>query len=418
MHDGDIDDGPADPHSTAPVAPAIQRPSLTLWLGDGQAAMLNDLDRRVVGTVAASLPQAARNSSALTRARRKLGLGLAFDLESWRLQLETAHPLRGAAWQSLGMDVGRVYSPDARRLPDGAARRQATRAMDAQTLGVDPTIFTTPAHWLAGRQAGVGRRNDLDIAEACAEIFAERELAEPADNDERRIRRRMYAALMVDAGRLERAELEWVVHEYSRLSGIDGYLVWAVRFNDGLAQARLHRELMTGLQERSGRPVVGAGMWHFHTALLSRGLASTCVGPGRLKYPMLPPAEPPEPLDDGVEEKPHGRAVHVYHGAILGCFALRPEDDARRRRAFMRHACACGAHPPNEPPATHDQKVTHNRFWLMNEARDALPGLRDHAAARLAERITGARQARADVGMGPLASCWSDLSAPGQSATG
>jgi hypothetical protein len=108
------DHGDGDPSSPprAPLAPVVERSSLVLWLGDGRGAMLDGLDRSVVGALAASLSQAARNVSALRRARRELGLGQIFDLECWRLQLDVGHPLRGAAWEALGMDSGRVYRPD------------------------------------------------------------------------------------------------------------------------------------------------------------------------------------------------------------------------------------------------------------------------------------------------------------------
>lgn len=128
------------------------RPSLVLWLGDGQGAMLDGLDRAVVGTVAASLPQAARNTTALRTARRDLGLGQMFDLECWRLQLELGHLTRSEAWKALGMDNGRVYRPDRHEVTGKFARDQAERAMNAQLPGadpnvdgpaVDPSIFTT-----------------------------------------------------------------------------------------------------------------------------------------------------------------------------------------------------------------------------------------------------------------------------------
>jgi hypothetical protein len=411
-------DGDASSPPLAPLAPVVERSSLVLWLGDGQGAMLDGLDRSVVGAVAASLSQAARNVSALRRARRELGLGQIFDLECWRLQLDVGHPLRGAAWEALGMDSGRVYRPDTHTVSGKTARAQAQRVMDAQrprgdltivNSGVDPSIFTTPAHWLPDRQAGHGRRNDLALAEACVEIFDQLQLAAaPIDHPDQR-ERQLYAALMVDAGRLEHGDIDWIVDAYSHLEGVDGYIVWAVRFNESLVQARRHRELMDGLQERSGRPVIGGGLWHFHTAALSRGLAATCIGPGRLKYPPLPPEEP---AADGKKSRRGG--IFVYHGAILGCFGLGEAGEARMRRAFIRHGCACGAHPANEPPKTNEQKVAHNRFWLMHEAREALAGA--GAATRLAARVPRAREARAELGMGRLAPCWSDLSAPGRSA--
>jgi hypothetical protein len=58
-------DGEPPSARPAPASPATGQPSLVLWLGDGQGAMLEGLDRAVVGTVAASLPQAARNTTAL-----------------------------------------------------------------------------------------------------------------------------------------------------------------------------------------------------------------------------------------------------------------------------------------------------------------------------------------------------------------
>lgn len=411
-------DGKPPSASLAPSPPATGRPSLMLWLGDGQAAMLEGLDRAVLGTVAASLPQAARNTTALRTARRKLGLGQMFDLECWRLQLELGHPTRSEAWKALGMDNGRVYRPDRHVVTGKIARDQAERAMNAQLPGadpnvdgpaVDPSIFTTPAHWLPDEQAGLGRRNDLALAEACVEIFDERQLAAaPLDHPDQR-ERQLYAALMVDAGRLEHGDIASIVDAYSRLEGVDGYVVWAVRFNESLVQARRHQELMGTLQERSGRAVVGGGLWHFHTAALSRGLAATCVGPGRSKYPPLPPVVPPA----GAKTDKRG-GIFVYHGAILGCFGLGDAGEARMRRAFMRHGCPCGAHPANAPPSTNEEKVAHNRFWLMYEAREAIAG--SGAAARLAARVPQARRARAEIGMGPLSACWSDLSAPGRSA--
>jgi hypothetical protein len=315
------------------------------------------------------------------------------------------------------MDAGRVYVPDAQLISSKAAQRQAVRAIDAQTRGVDPTIFTTPAHYLPASQTGVGRENDLALAQACADVFAARQLSEPLSSDAHGHRRRLFATLMVDAGQLNRSEVDWLIESYAELTGVDGYLLWAVRFNKGLGQAQLLHRFAQGLQSRTVRPVVAGGLWHFHVSALARGLAATCVGPGRLEYPKMPPPET-EDAGDATDGDRHGRALHTYHGAILGCFGLRTIDEARRRRAFMRFPCPCGAHPASSPPKTRAELVAHNRFWLLQESRDAISGTTGEATARLTARLPVAREARALLRMGPLKACWSTLAAADQQATG
>jgi hypothetical protein len=403
-------DGPADPPGpNAPVAPSIARPSFVPWLGDHQGSLLDSLDRSIAGAVAASLPHAARNASALARARRDLGLGVMFDLEAWRIQLPLDHPKRGVAWRGLGLDPGRIYKPDAQLISEAAALRQAGRALNAQTDHADPTIFTTPAHWLEGCQAGRGRENELKLMRACVERFYERALSEPVPDDPHARRRGLFGALIVEAGKLEPADVGWLIEAHADVA-VAGYFVWVVNFQKRLGQARLVDELLLGLQAKSARPVVAGGLSHWHTAELARGLAATCTGPHRAEY-RLPPFEPPKVGDD---EEPPGRAVHLYFAPALGCFGLRSEDEPRRRQGFLRSGCPCGHHQPHEPPRTHEEIVAHNAYWLWCEAAEALRGSTSQATARLASRVPAARAVRNKLGMGRLPACWSALAEPGQ----
>jgi hypothetical protein len=400
--------GDQRPRRVAPIAPDLQGPSFVPWLADHQAALLDSLDREVVGAVASSLHHASRNSAALIRARGELGLGLMFDLEDWRIQLPLDHPKRKPL-QALGLDTERVYRPDDHVVSEEAARRRAAAALGAQTAAVNPTIFTTPAHWLSHSQTGRGRENELRIMRATVELFHDRALDQPAPGDARARRRGLFGTILIDVGRLTGPDISWILEAHDEIE-VDGFLVWIVNFNKGLSQARAADELLHGLQARSLRPVVGGGLSHFHVAELARGLAATCSGPQRSEY-RLPPAEAPVPTGD---EDPPGRAIHVYHGAVLGCFGLSEADAARRRQAFLRFPCPCGHHRPQQPPDTYEEIVAHNAYWLSREAADALRG--PAAAALLAARVPTTRETRRSLGMGRLSACWSLLAEPGQRA--
>jgi hypothetical protein len=395
----------------APFAPSVGDGQLVLWIGDHHGKLLQKLDRAVVGTIAAPLSYRFRNTTALRRARRELGLGVMYELEAWRLQLPVGHRLRGEAWRDLGMDTGKVYLPDRIRLTTDAATRHADRALSAQ-VPADPTIFTTPGHHLPDSQIGQGRANELLVIEAACERFQQRRLRNPAPDDPLRRVRQLYASVLVDASRLEDGDVAPLVGAYAGL-GVDGFVVWAVNFNKGLRQAALLLDLTLGLERRSGKPVVGGGLSHWHLGALAFGLAATCTGPQRRDL-LLPPADPPAPAP-GEEAK--GRAIHTYHGAVLGCFALDEAGRAKRDRAFMRAPCDCGHHPRREAPAR--EKIDdHNCVWLMSDARDMLRGSRAEAVSRLSGRAVDARATREAIGMTRLNACWSALDDDSRQAAG
>jgi hypothetical protein len=168
-----------------------------------------------------------------------------------------------------------------------------------------------------------------------------------------------------------------------------------------------------GLQHLSGKAVVAGGLSHWHLSALAYGLAATCTGPQRLDL-VLPPPDPAEPVEG---EDPKGRALHTYHGAVLGCFGLGGEGMLKRARAFMRVPCDCGHHPRREPP-DRERTPDHNCASLMAESRDVLLGSRRQAVARLAARAAVARETRAAIGMGRLHACWSTLEDERRQAAG
>jgi hypothetical protein len=67
--------------------------SLVPWIGDHHGALLDQSGSDVVGTVAMRLPNAARNTGALRKARKTLGLGVSLDTEPWRNQCRPDHVL-------------------------------------------------------------------------------------------------------------------------------------------------------------------------------------------------------------------------------------------------------------------------------------------------------------------------------------
>jgi len=90
------------------------------------------------------LDKIGRNTSALHRARRELGLGVAVDTEAWRNQCRPDHVLRRPSFRGLGYDArdvpgGDRFDPD-QPLRDRRVAAYAAAHLDAQVLA-DPTIF-------------------------------------------------------------------------------------------------------------------------------------------------------------------------------------------------------------------------------------------------------------------------------------
>lgn len=376
----------------------MTRQSLVLWLGDHKGRLLDGLDREVVGAVGVSLAQLPRNIKAHRRARRELGLGVLCDVEGWRRQLPPEHPGR-LAWDG----TTRVYRPTARLLSSAAAAAVAEAALEAQQRA-HPTVFTTPGHYVQDSDDRVSRQNDLAIAEASVATFADGSLHEPEAGDRFHLRRHLYATVLVDAQRLTPASARWLVDAYAGLP-VNGILLWAVNFNEGKRQALLLLDLAEALEAGTGRPVIAAGLWHWHVNALARGLAATCTGPQRLKLSLLPPMPPDvEPAADDEDAESPGRATHIYHRPILGCFGLRKVDQLKAQLAFRRHPCPCGHHDEATPPSGGRERVAHNEWALMQDARVAFG---DSDMGRLGRAVRIAAAEREALRMSSLSGCWS-----------
>jgi hypothetical protein len=180
-------------------------------------------------------------------------------------------------------------------------------------------------------------------------------------NDPHRIRREVYATLLVRPGLLNRQSVRWLIDAYGSID-LDGFLVWVVGFTGTLAQVDPLLALVEGLREATGRPVVVAGAGHLWQMLLSRGAAGAVAGRRTaLSWPAdaLAP-NPAPPVDPGTDED-GGWGIPVYHGEILGAIRIGEPGDVDRRRLFFRHPCPCGHHELGSPPEGQKAIRAHNR---------------------------------------------------------
>jgi hypothetical protein len=324
------------------------------------------------------------------------------ESELWRNQLELGHPARNQeAWRRNGVPLPSIYRPDVALSSGDEVAELAERALEAQQFA-DPTIFVSPSHYLPGPQVGVGRSNDLAISAAYVGAFRRAGLEEPHPGDMWARPRGVFVGMTVDFSRLAWNDLSGLVDEYASLDG-HGFVLWVANFNGGIGQAQMLRAFARELEAASSRPVVIGGVGHWHTALLHDGLAATCVGPQRGRYPLLPDAP-------DVSEDERRRATFTYHGAVLSAFGLARSGVRQRNAVFALRGCACGFHQGDVPP-TGVAIRQHNQWWLSNEARNAAIAFRAGETRWLTERRDQAIETRGATGMTALARCWNDLPA-------
>lgn len=370
--------------------------SLVLWIADRHGAVLDDLARDVVGCVAMRLDTVARNASARDRARRELGLGLAFDTEPWRNQCRPDHLLRRPSFRALGYDARDVLRRDSFDADEPLTARQvadyASAHLDAQ-VPADPTIFQCPGHVLTSAAA---IDNDIALAETTLKLVSQRALREPAEGDPHGHRRAVYATICVHPAMLTARTIRMIVDRYVRLD-VDGYWVWAVGFSPSGVQMERVMRLVLALQQNSGRPACPGGVTHLWHAALARGAAAAIAGPDRGSVMFAPDALPPPPPEPD-KERP-GREVVTYHGAVLSGFSIKPRGKAARTAAFERNPCDCGHHEAGVPPQEHQAICAHNQWWRVQEARAGCVGSAEAATAVLRQRLPAAQRERAAVGL-------------------
>jgi hypothetical protein len=381
--------------------PTLDRRSVVLWPGDKGRRLVELADPQVVGTIAVALPLASRNTSLINLARARLGYGLAFEGEAWRNQLEPNHRHRGKHFQALGYhQPGKVLKPDASPFGEQLLDTIAAPYINEQ-IRAGGTLLTTPGHY-SDHPIGAARGNDLALAARCAEIFAARALSEPAPNDKWRIRRALYATIVVRPDRLDRRAIGRMVDGYAEVV-IDGYWIWAVNYTGTATGYRLLRELALLLQERTGRPSVVGGLGWLWQGAVRNGIAAACFG--RHRGSLMLPAPDDSPTEEQ-DEDDRGWGTAVYLGEVLGAFRIGEPGDAQRRQAFLRFGCPCGHHPARIPPQTQVEQIGHNLWWLMQEARLATAAGTARATTDLEQRRVAAAHWRSRLGMGPLKGGW------------
>jgi hypothetical protein len=388
----------------APVAPSMRARSLVLWVGDRQGLVLDQSGPDVVGSVAMRLSNAARNFATLRRARLELGLGVGFDSEAWSNQCRPDHQLRRPAFRALGYDARDLFGRERldidRPLSSAQVADYAAAHLEAQ-IKLDATIFQCPGHVVA---SPVGRGNDIALAEETLDLVARRALREPADSDQHEHRRSAFATICVHPDELDAEGIRSIVDRYVRLP-VDGYWVWAMGFLPSGIQAERVLRLVLALQENSGRPACPGGLSHLWQSALARGAAGAITGPDRGAVAFEPEQGQPPPRNPDDEER--GRQVHIYHGAILGSFALGERGEEARRRAFARNPCSCGQHDARVPPQGRREIAAHNQWWRLREARLACTGNAARASRELEQRIASAQAERPRVGIQtPLPAGW------------
>lgn len=371
--------------------------SLVLWIGDHHGSILDEPGTDVVGSVAMRLANAPRNTAALRRARRTLGLGVSLDTECWRNQCRPDHRLRRAPFRTLGYDVRDLFDRDRvdidKRLTEAQITEYATAILDGQ-VRADPTIFQCGGHVTSTKQ---GTENEIRLAEATLDLVDARALREPADGDKHKLRRALFATICVHPRDLTPTHIKAIVERYVRLP-VDGYWIWAIGFEPSGVQAEAMLRLTLALQENSGRPACPGGLRHLWQAALARGAAAAIAGPDRGAVPFEP-EEPPPPPRDPEDEDEGKRRMHTYHGAVLGCFGFDEDGDEACLNTFRRNPCGCGRHDRALPPKGRKETTAHNQAWRLDEARGACVGSAAQASGRLGLRLPLAASERSVVGV-------------------
>jgi hypothetical protein len=382
------------------VHPSASRRSVIWWAGHHGGPALPDLDREVVGTVAMAQGLVALNPGFVAEVRGNRGLGLMLEGEAWKAQLHPDHPLRTTSFEALPwVEAGLRHEPE---------RWSAAQSEDFVEAFVDEqvrhaTLLTTPAHYEADPVGPVHRR-DVELAEMAAEHVRAKALREPAEDDELRMRRELYANIHLRVGRVDAAERRWLVDAYKSID-VDGYVIWAVSFTGSQAQVQRLLALVDELVAAAGRPVVVAGVGHFWQLMLSRGVAAAVHGRRTALAWLTDALDPMQPEPDAEDDF----GVAVYHGAILGCIQTGKRSDVDRRRLFFRHPCGCGHHTRGAAPEGQKATLAHNLWWSMHEAcQVCLQGV-ERATLVLALRAAAAKTNREGLGLAELRTGWRTL---------
>jgi hypothetical protein len=246
-------------------------------------------------------------------------------------------------------------------------------ALDAQ-LSRGATLALTPAH---EHEGGPAREHQVRLARATIAAWEARQGWRPPPQRPETGPRELYATLVVGGRDVEDAT-GWLIEAYAPLA-VNGYWLEVPDAVSSTRHAAAVARLALGLQRYSGRPVVAAGGGDIHLALLASGVAAVCST---------------------------GESEAIFHPAILSSLPLGPRSAPVGRRLFLQRPCACGAHPPSEPPAGRAAILAHNRHHAQQEALEAAsmaPAIAEH---RLLARAGRASTLRRELRLTPLATGW------------
>ena len=381
--------------------PEIARRSLIAWPGYQSGVRVEELDRRVVGTIAKPLSHTVHDSLQVSQALTA-GMGVLLPAQAWRNQLPLDHAKRTGAFRLLDIHrPGLVFEPDAAALSADFAERYAADHLEAE-LGAGATIATTPAHVLDW-EGGVGQANALLLARLTAEEFAARRAAAPGPSRPSHETRELYATLVVQGSQVTQpGVLDSLIEAYGDLDGVSGYLIIAANCSQTGAQVAAYASLALRLQDATGRAVVTYGIGDAHLALLASGVAATIAGVHGMSFKF-----PPDEFEDlGEEERAEdepGLGIHTYHSAILGNVGrLGAEGEPARLAIFSNQPCQCGHHQPDQPPRKKGEIVRHNTYAVSADARVFATNAVPAAERRLLARAQNAERMRSFLKLSKL----------------
>lgn len=374
---------------------------MVLFVGKSGGIDLGILDRRVTNTIAKPLVFAASSEDFITEAQ-SAGLGLVLPGEPWRNQLPIGHPKRGGAFKDLKYALKNQLHIGAAPLSDTFIADFSGRYLEQQLTG-RATLTTTPGH-VHDVERGVGRDNDLALAEAMSKDFLGRKAHRPAS--EGGLSRTLYASVFVQGRHLVGA-VSSLIDDYARIR-VAGYWIVVINSTGTRQELAAVSDLVVGLEERTGRPSVVSGAGAAHLTLPPYGAAATCTGLNGVNFAYPPPdwaALKRKRAQANSNKKDKGIAIQPWHCEALANLPLGPEWAEHRAELFRRWPCHCGAHEPDRPP-THSEVRTHNLICGQRDAAGIFLPTADAARAELTRRVSDADAVRAAVKMTRLGAAW------------
>jgi hypothetical protein len=369
---------------------AIQ-PRLVQWLGAQARHQLELMDARAVGAAALPLAIADSHQAVIDSILNRMRIRLVLDPEPWRAQLTDGHSMRPPGFAGLREEPRTGSWDPSIPLSHDDISEIAESCLEAQAERGASDVLTRA--YVYPEPLGAARHNDLELARATCDIASDRllRLGQPDGSP-----RKVLATINVYPAALDDSSSAELIDAYADID-VDGYWLCAVNFSAARPQYDSIIALALGLEERTGKSVTVVGLGRMWQAAVANGASASCFGPGLARF-----AFPSEDLREEFDEV-EGVGVAVYHPRALGAVRVGWPGDVSRRRLFVRYPCDCGEHPANEAPQGKGATMRHNARCLAMEAA-AASGL--VKTASLQARVATARQLRAAVEMGPLASGW------------